>query len=251
MRRKVNKTERIGVIATNISGLQMKCIEYYGSSNISVEFENGYIAHNVQWNNFIRGKVKNKLEKDSKIFKDGKLSKEYYTWLHMLDRCFNEKIKEQKPTYKNCVCCDEWLIFDNFYNWLHKQENFIIWKNLKWSAIDKDILVKGNKIYSPDTCCLVPINVNSLFVKQDVNRGDLPIGVFIRNGKYEAYCANSLINKKAVLIGSYDNQEDAFLCYKQYKENLIKQIADIEYNNKTITKECRDAMYKYSVEIND
>jgi hypothetical protein len=251
MRRKVDKAERIGVIATNISGLKMKCIEYYNSSNISVEFENGYVIHNVQWNNFVRGKVKDKSKKDSKIIKSGKLSKEYYTWIHMLDRCFNEKIKEQKPTYKDCICCDEWLIFDNFCSWLHEQENFSIWQNLKWSAIDKDILVKGNKIYSPETCCLVPINVNSLFVKQDTNRGNLPIGVFLRNDKYKAYCANPLLNKKAILIGSYDNQEDAFLCYKQYKENLIKQIADIEYNNQTITKECRDAMYAYKVEIDD
>ena len=248
MRRKVDKTERIGAIVTNISGLQMKCIEYYNSSNISVEFENGYVVNNVQWNNFIRGKVKNKLVT---TLKDGKLSKEYYTWLHMLDRCYNEEIKMQKPTYKDCVCCDEWLSFDNFNKWLHLQENFNIWKDLKWSAIDKDILIKSNKVYSPDTCCLVPVNVNTLFVKCDANRGNLPIGVFNRNGKYEVHCANPLLNKRAILIGSYNNQEDAFLCYKQYKENLIKQIADIEYSNQTITKECRDAMYSYIVEIDD
>lgn len=248
MKRKVYKIERIGAIVTNISGLQMKCIEYYNSSNISVEFENGCIIHNVQWSNFVRGKVKDKL---ATILKDGKLSKEYYTWLHMLDRCYNEKVKEQKPTYKDCICCNEWLSFDNFNKWLHLQENFNIWKDLKWSAIDKDILVKGNKVYSPDTCCLVPINVNTLFVKRNANRGSLPIGVFKRNGKYEVHCANPLLNKKAMLIGSYANQEDAFLCYKQYKENLIKQIADIEYSNHTITKECRDAMYAYRVESDD
>ena len=248
MKKKIDKAERIGVVIKNISGLQMKCIEYYNSSNISVEFENGYVVHNVQWGNFIRGRVK---DKSITTTKDGKLSKEYYTWIHMLDRCCNEKIKKQKPTYKDCICCDEWLSYENFYEWLHGQENFDIWSKLSWSAIDKDILVKGNKIYSPETCCLVPINVNSLFVKQDINRGDLPIGVFMRNGKYNAYCANPLLNKKAMLIGSYDNKEDAFLCYKHYKENLIKQIADIEYNNQTITKECRDAMYVYKVEIDD
>lgn len=247
MRRSVDKLERIGVITTNISGLQMKCIGYYDSSNISVEFENGYIAHNVQWNNFIRGKVKDKL---SVISKDGKLSKEYYTWVHMLDRCYNEKIKVQKPTYKDCVCCDEWLSFDSFNKWLHLQENFDIWKTLKWSAIDKDILIKGNKIYSPETCLLVPVNVNTLFVKHDALRGEQCIGACLVDKKYKTYCMNPILNK-SVFLGSYETQEQSFDAYKKYKESLIKQIADFEYNKGTITRKCKDAMYAYSVEIDD
>lgn len=250
MKRKVDKFERIGVIVTNISGLQMKCIEYYNSSNVSVEFENGYIVYNVQWNNFIRGKVKNKLMKAT-TNNNKKLSKEYYTWLNMLDRCCNKKIKEQKPTYKDCICCDEWLSFDNFNKWLHSQENFHIWKNSKWSAIDKDILIKGNKIYSPNTCCLVPNNVNTLFVKHDSARGNFPIGVSInKQNKYVAQCSNPFVGK-LVFIRICDTKEEAFLAYKEYKERLIKQIADIEYNNGAITKQCKDAMFNYIVEIND
>ena len=38
-------------------------------------------------------------------------------------------------------------------------------------------LVHGNKIYSPSTCIFVPQRINTLFVKKDMNRGDLPIGV--------------------------------------------------------------------------
>lgn len=121
---------------------------------------------------------------------------------------------------------------------------------MKWSAIDKDILIKGNKIYSPETCCLVPVNVNNLFVKHDSLRGDYPIGVFLENDKYVAKCTNSIVGK-SIRIGLYDTVEEAFNAYKKYKENLIKEIADIEYNNGTITKKCRDAMYLYKVEIND
>lgn len=54
-----------------------------------------------------------------------------------------------------------------------------------------------------------------------------------------------------VRIGSYNTMSEAFSAYKEYKENLIKEIADIEYKNGTITKKCRDAMYEYIVEIND
>jgi hypothetical protein len=69
--------------------------------------------------------------------------------------------------YKNVSCCKEWFLYDNFYEWLHKQENFEIWKNMPRSALDKDILVKGNKVYGPDTCCLVPNYVNSLFISRN------------------------------------------------------------------------------------
>lgn len=248
------KSERIGTIIKNISGFEMKCISYRNSMDIDIEFlESGNIVHNVQWNNFIRGKVKDSCGKNAEcpISENGKPTKEYLTWYHMLRRCLNTKIKENKPTYKDAICCDEWMHFENFYEWIHSQDNFDKWKNLKWSAIDKDILIKGNKIYSPETCCLVPVSVNNLFVKHDALRGNYPIGVTItKYKKYEAKCTNPLKNK-AVTIGCYDTIDEAFKAYKEYKENLIKEIADIEYNKGTITKECRDAMYSYKVEIND
>lgn len=180
-----NKNERIGTIIENISGFKMKCIDYRNSMDIDVEFlDCGEIVKNVQWNNFIRGKVKNNQHK----YVDDR--KERNAWQQMIRRCFDENVKEEKPTYKNASCCDEWLSYDNFYKWLTTQENYEKWKTLKWSAIDKDILNKGNKIYSPENCLLVPVNVNNLFVKHDALRGDCPIGVFPLNEKYIARCTN-------------------------------------------------------------
>lgn len=252
-----DKKQRIGTIVENISGSKMKCIDYRNSMDIDIEFlENGYIVKNVQWNNFIRGKVKNKYTKKigkcENNFEFGKStkSKDYRTWYQMLRRCTDAKIKERKPTYKDATCCQEWLSFEKFCEWLHSQENYDTWKTLKWSAIDKDIIGKGNKVYSPDNCFLVPVNVNNLFVKHDALRGKYPIGVFRENNKYIASCTNPAKNI-VVRIGLYDSVEEAFEAYKKYKENLIKEVADIEYANGTITKKCRDTMYAYKVEIND
>lgn len=127
------------------------------------------------------------------------------------------------------------MVFENFYKWLHEQENFETWKELKQSAIDKDIIFKGNKVYSPETCFLVPTNINTLFVKCNASRGDLPIGVRFLNGKYASQCTNPFENK-VVHIGTFNTKEEAFRAYKEYKENLIRQVADIEYKNNTITK---------------
>lgn len=176
--------------------------------------------------------------------------KEFIAWTHMLRRCFDAKYKEKHSTYKNVTCCEEWLLYENFYEWLHSQENFDKWLNNNNWTVDKDILFKGNKIYSPDTCCLVPQNVNKLFTHNN-SKGNLPIGVSnYGNKKYKAMCHDQSI-KKYKYIGIYDTIEEAFQSYKKYKENLIKQVSQEEYDKGNITKSCYNAMMKYEVEITD
>jgi hypothetical protein len=178
------------------------------------------------------------------------MTKEYDTWIHILQRCFDNRLKIKQPSYKNKECCDEWLYYPNFYGWLHNQPNFDKWYNGKRWAVDKDILVKRNKLYSPDTCCLVPQNVNCLFLKRESERGNYPIGVTYKNEGFVASCHNPFTNDKEEL-GSYSTPERAFYTYKVYKEDLIEQVAEIEYKSGNITKECYEAMINYEVEIDD
>ena len=181
-----------------------------------------------------------------------KQTKDYEAWCNVLQRCFDKKIKEKKKylTYQDVTCCTEWLLFDNFYEWIHSQDNYDKWLNGDKWAIDKDILIKGNKTYGSETCCLVPHNVNGLFLKSNATRGDLPIGVSIHGNGFQARCHNPIVNKEEYL-GSYSTPSYAFLAYKKYKENLIKQIAQTEYNKGNITEECYNAMMNYQVEITD
>ena len=58
-------------------------------------------------------------------------------------------------------------------------------------------------------------------------------------------------NSENVYLGSYDNKEDAFYVYKQFKEKLIKRIAKEEYDKKTITYKCYISMMNYEIEIDD
>lgn len=239
----------------------MKIIEYSNYMDIVIEFQDKYKARiKTQYSHFLSGEIKNPYYKSvfgigmigNKYPKsiDGKITKEYNTWNGMLRRCFDAKCKNNHPTYQNAICCDEWLLYENFYEWLHKQENFEKWISLDKGGIDKDIIVKGNKVYSPNTCCLVPISVNNLFIKSDASRNKLPIGVSKRENVFLSRCNNPITNQRDYL-GTYKTSEEAFLVYKQHKENLIKQVAEIEYNKGNIIKQCYDAMMNYKVEITD
>ncbi len=95
---------------------------------------------------------------------------------------------------------------------------------LKGWALDKDIIQKGNKLYSKDTCCFVPAEVNHLLVKSDRIRGEYPVGVCFHKaaGKFMAYLN---INGKRKYLGCFPTPEEAFQVYKLAKEAQIKVVA--------------------------
>lgn len=259
--------QRVVEESINRQGCLMKIIFYNNANDIAVEFCDKYRAKiHTCYSNFKKGNVKNPYYPDvydvgmlgvkypSKI--NGKNTKEYTIWRSMLRRCFDEKYKKKQLTYADATCCDEWLLYENFYEWLHSQENFDKWEDGKMFSVDKDILIKKNKIYSPKTCLLVPKEVNGLFIRQDRRRGELPIGVSYckekNDKKYRAYVSmRNLGNKFSKTIGYYDTSEKAFQAYKKYKEKMIKQVAQEEYTKGNITKQCYDAMMNYEVEITD
>ena len=119
-------------------------------------------------------------------------------------------------------------------------------------CLDKDILYKGNKIYSRDTCIFVPQRINTLFVKNDNDRGDNPIGVSdLPSGNYRVDCNNGY--GKLIKLGVYSTKEEAFQVYKQYKEKVIKETID-SYKGKIpepFYSRLKEAMYNYEVEIDD
>ena len=80
----------------------------------------------------------------------------YRKWCDMLKRCYSLKWHKQNPTYIGCFVCPEWLYFSKFRLWMENQK----WKGME---LDKDLLVKGNRGYGPDTCCFIPKAINSLF----------------------------------------------------------------------------------------
>ena len=245
----------------NNQGCLMKVVDCINKGKVIVEFQDEYkFRTETIYANFKNGCIKNPLFPS--VYGVGitgnkyprsinkKMAKEYDTWIHILQRCFDDRLKEKQPSYKDKECCEEWLYYPNFYEWLHSQPNFDKWFNGKRWAIDKDILFKRNKIYSPETCCLVPQNVNCVFLKREADRGKYPIGVKESEYGFEASCHNPFTNKSEIL-GCYTTPEKAFEVYKKYKEDIIKQVAQIEFNAGNITECCYQAMMNYIVEIDD
>lgn len=251
------RKDRLGEENLNYQNCLMKIIEYNNANDIVVEFQDKYkIRVHTTYSHFLSGCVKNPYYPS--VYGVGMVGvkyplqkKEYEAWHDMLKRCFNKNIKEKYATYKEVTCCDEWLLYENFYEWLHNQDNFDKWLNEKNWCLDKDILIKGNKIYSPETCCLVPNDVNVLFTKRDNCRGDLPIGVIKQGNKFRVECNNPFDSSHDTYLCMCSTPKEAFNVYKEYKEKIIKQVAELEYNNDNITKRCYEAMMNYQVEITD
>lgn len=168
----------------------------------------------------------------------------YNMWHKVIERSFSVKLKEKHRTYKDCNVCEEWIYFSNFEKWFNEHKN----EYHDGYHIDKDILVKGNKVYSPETCCFVPNRINTLFTKANSLRGDLPIGVEKHGDKYKV-----LFHKydKSMYLGLYHNKIDAFNAYKKAKEDYIKEVANEYFSKGLIAEKVYNAMMNYEVEITD
>nr|DAE62902.1 MAG TPA: hypothetical protein [Caudoviricetes sp.] len=257
-----SKINRIGEENINNFGSKMIIIEYRKYSNIDVYFpEYDYTVKHSTYNHFKNGNIKCPYDKrvfgvgyfgegKYKIKENGKTTKCYNTWHNMVQRCYDEKEHKRHPTYKDCTVYKEWHNFQNFAKWY--EDNYYEVEGERME-LDKDILVKHNKIYSPETCIFVPHRINSLFVKSDKSRGKSPVGTNLcKNGKYRVYC--SLLNLKTSKgewkhLGYYETQEKAFEVYKYYKEKNIKDVANY-YKNK-IPNKLYQGLYLYEVEITD
>lgn len=165
----------------------------------------------------------------------------YSHWSAMIHRCYDKK----EPTYKECSVCEEWLVFSKFKSWSESELSGY----KKDFVLDKDILIKGNKVYSPKTARFVPPRINTLIIKSDAIRGDCCIGVKKHSKeslKYEAFIKK---RNKNVYLGVFNTELDAFLRYKDEKEKYIKEVAN-EYKD-DLLPEVFDALMKYCVQIDD
>jgi hypothetical protein len=163
----------------------------------------------------------------SKICVDGKdtwVSCPFYeTWKGMLRRCYSVEEKPSLATYVGVLCCNEWTHLSVFKSWMEKQD----WKG---KHLDKDIILSGNKVYSPDTCAFVLPLTNSFVTDSGAIRGNLPLGVCAsaRNPAiFYAQCRNPFTKKKEHL-GSFKCPNEAHETWRKRKHELAQIVSQIE-----------------------
>lgn len=241
---------RVGEVNKNKYGSEYKIIEYINSENITIQFTESKFKIKTRYSIFKNGQIRCPYDKTVygigfegegkyKIKVNGKLSDSYKRWNHMIERCYCERVHKIFPRYKDCTVCEEWHNYQNFATWYEENYYEIDGKQMQ---LDKDILIKGNKLYSPETCVFVTEEINKLYTKCNKNRGKLPIGVHLKNNKYVASTNN-------ITIGTYDTIEEAFEKYKQFKENKIINLANLY--KQYIPNKLYIAMINCKVEIDD
>ena len=249
------KIDRTGEVGYNNDGEKMMIVKYSNANDIDVKFEDGTIIKHNAYNNFKKGNIKNPMRPsvygvgfigvgDYKTCdENGKETKCHKVWRSMLERCYSSKFHEREQTYRGCTVCEEWWNFQVFAEWFY--EHYYEIEN-ETMNLDKDILKKGNKIYSADTCIFTPQFINSLFVKSNKIRSKYYIGVTKHGDKFKAY-----LNKynKLIHLGMFTTPEEAFQAYKKAKEQYIKETA--ERYKLLIPHELYQALMNYKVEIDD
>ena len=166
------------------------------------------------------------------------LCKYYAVWKSMLERCYSKKYLETRPSYIGVSACSEWLSATEFKSWMEQQD----WNG---KCLDKDIIVPGSKLYSPETCAFVLAATNSFVIASDACRGDYPIGVhlFKPTGKYKAQCNNPFTGKIEHL-GYFLTQEEAHEAWRKRKHDLAQLVAATESDPRVV-----EALKKrYSIE---
>lgn len=172
-----------------------------------------------------------------KTNENGKKSLVYRTWHNMIQRCYSPKLHLRSPTYIGCTVTEEWLDFQVFAAWFDINEYSGIGYQL-----DKDILSPNNKVYSPEKCCFIPRELNSLLLDCSASRGKYPQGVNFQKhiGMYKSELS---INGRLKNLGCFECPSEAYQVYKAAKEAHVRAKA-LEWKDR-ISKDVFDALMEW------
>ena len=199
----VNYKDCVGKVCKSKSSGDFKIVKYNNKKNVEIQFLKTGYETTVELGSIRKGEVKDPYSPSvygvgilgtkyqAKI--NGRATKEYDLWQSMLKRCYSDAYKKQRPTYEGCEVSENFKYYEYFYEWCNKQIGFDNDGNGNPFHLDKDLLTKGNKVYSEDSCIFIPNEINLLLTRREALRGKHLIGVYWCNTK-KAFVAQ--VNKK-------------------------------------------------------
>ena len=255
----VSYKDCVGMVFKSKSSGDFKVLKYNDSKNVEIQFLNTGFEATAQLTTIESGSVKDPyspsvygigiLGAKYPITVNGVQTKEYVLWKSMLERCYSDTYQKKRPTYKGCEVSDNFKSYEYFYEWCHSQIGFGNDGNGSPFQLDKDLLVKGNKVYNEFTCVFLPKEINSVLTKSTATRGEHLIGV-CWSKTHKAFAAQVSKSKgKREHLGFFKNELEAFNAYKTAKESFIKEQAN-KWKGK-IDERAYNALMNYQVEITD
>ena len=251
----VSYKDCVGKVCKSKSSGDFKVLKYNGNKDVEVRFLKTGYETTVQLVHIKNGDVKDRylpsvcgvgiIGTKYPVSEGGRDTKDYALWKRMLERCYSDSYQKKRPTYKGCKVSDNFKSYEYFYEWCHSQIGF----GVDGFELDKDLLIKGNKVYSESTCVFIPSEINLLLVKREASRGEHPIGVYWSKTN-KAFIAQ--INKNKGMqekLGLFKTELEAFNAYKQAKEAFIKEQAN-KWKDK-IDERTYEALMNYQVNIDD
>ena len=251
----VSYKDCVGKVCKSKSSGDFKILKYNDKKNVEIQFLKTGFETTVELGSIRNGEVKDPYlpsvcgvgitgTKYQPTI-NGVNTKEYELWTDMLKRCYSVVYKNKHPTYEGCGVSDNFLYYEYFYEWCHKQIGF----GNDGFHLDKDLLIKDNKVYSESTCVFLPQEINKVLTKRTNSRGEYLIGVHWSDIN-KAFVARVSKNKgRSEWLGYFNTEIEAFNTYKQAKESFVKEQA--EKWKSQIDERAYQALINYTVEITD
>lgn len=147
----------------------------------------------------------------------------YVKWQNVVIRCFSDVQKKRQPTYKDCTIDPDWLYASKFKAWMEKQD----WEG---KELDKDLLIKGNKHYGPETCLFINKRLNNFLTDRVNYRGDWPIGVTWHKSAncFVAQCSDPFKRKVSQHLGCFTCPHEAHRAWLAKKHEYACELAGLE-----------------------
>ena len=240
----------VGQVRNTNEGGSFTVIEFHSAKNVIIRHndEHGHVAK-VSSDQVRNGNIRNPFyptlygvaymgvgKHKAKI--KGKHVQQYSIWTGAVCRCYCPVRLAKRPSYNGCTLSKEFLCYQNFAEWYTTHESYGLGYEL-----DKDLLVKGNKVYSAETCTMLPREINLAIRTDRKKSSDLPVGVL--ENKIGGYTAGVRIKTKDCHLGTFNTIEEASAAYVKAKEAYVKEVA-LEWKDKVEPK-AFEALMKWTV----
>ena len=251
----INYKDCVGKVYKSKSSGDFKILKYNDSRNVVIQFLKTGFETVARLDHIKSGEIKDPYSPsvfdvgivgtNYQATVNGRITKEYNRWHSMLERCYSDTFKKKYLTYEGCEASENFKSYEYFYEWCNEQIGF---NNEGWH-LDKDLLIKGNKVYSETTCIFLPQEINKILTKRTTSRGEYLIGVSWSktNRAFKAQVGKSKGGREC--LGYFKTELEAFNAYKEAKESFIKEQAD-KWKSQ-IDPRAYEALMNYTVEITD